>query len=429
MSARDDERTGGSQGRVLTRTGLGVGAVERGFRLVSRAGAGAAALLFAASVAAPPVAAQSGCTYTHTYLGNNPKEKEPGWHKEAQGIAHDNTHWYFSQNNVTSFTSLIFPLNPRKGTLWRIPATRDLAADVSCDSPGVTCRQLEDTVLRDHGYNHFGDLEWHDGFLLVGLEGPGVAPLVVVFRGDETLELVDYAELTEQRGAGWATVDPSGFLYSSTKEPDSNFHRVFHKYAVAWDLLKSQNRLQIALSGIVHVLDEQGQPLALEHMQGGAFSDDGRTLYLSNGFSKGSPTLWGLHVFEATTAGSDAPCGSAPGDCVARRVQRSTNGSGAFNYEFHPSWSKYEEPEGITYWDLDAPGAPVTGGLTSSGLPVRGQLHALLLDNDFDADDVYVKHYRASVSCAPEAGIGVVPGMWSTTRARNSRTSQRATAR
>ena len=32
------------------------------------------------------------CT-THTYLGNNPDEGNPGWHEEAQGLAHDADFW------------------------------------------------------------------------------------------------------------------------------------------------------------------------------------------------------------------------------------------------------------------------------------------------------------------------------------------------
>jgi hypothetical protein len=38
----------------------------------------AALLSFAAPIDA------SDCTYTHTYLGNLPKEGNPGWHSETQ---------------------------------------------------------------------------------------------------------------------------------------------------------------------------------------------------------------------------------------------------------------------------------------------------------------------------------------------------------
>jgi hypothetical protein len=74
------------------------------------------------------------------------------------------------------------------------------------------------------------------------------------------------------------------------------------------------------------------------------------------------------------------------------RVQRSTNGSGHFNYEFHPTCSfpiyNCEEPEGITIWDLDDGRAP----------GIRGQLHVLLLRNEhFSDDDVYLKHYTGTI--------------------------------
>jgi hypothetical protein len=56
---------------------------------------------------------------------------------------------------------------------------------------------------------------------------------------------------------------------------------------------------------------------------------------------------------------------------------------------FDHSTTVREEPEGLTFWDLDADGR-------APGL--RGQLHVVLLDNDLvTADDVYVKHYRLSL--------------------------------
>jgi hypothetical protein len=81
------------------------------------------------------------------------------------------------------------------------------------------------------------------------------------------------------------------------------------------------------------------------------------------------PKTAGIHVFDAQTG---------------RRIAKSTNGSGDFNYEFHPGWPDYEEPEGLTYWDLNDGRAP----------GIRGVLHALMLDNDVSsADEVYFKHY------------------------------------
>lgn len=56
-----------------------------------------------------------------------------------------------------------------------------------------------------------------------------------------------------------------------------------------------------------------------------------------------------------------------------------------FQYKYNPGRYTYEEPDGVTWWDLDDGRAP----------EIRGQLHAMLLDNETSNDDVYIKHYRA----------------------------------
>ena len=115
-------------------------------------------------------------------------------------------------------------------------------------------------------------------------------------------------------------------------------------------------------------------------------------------------------MFEVSHNTTGGPCGVTDGDCSARRVAQSTRGDGAFKYEFHPGWSRYEEPEGLTWWDLTVPNAPAVPGVTSSGLAVADtQLHAILLDNDPFEDDVYVKHYRVEVP--PMTGIAVDPSV------------------
>ncbi|HAW51060.1 MAG TPA: hypothetical protein DCX54_01845, partial [Flavobacteriales bacterium] len=64
-------------------------------------------------------------------------------------------------------------------------------------------------------------------------------------------------------------------------------------------------------------------------------------------------------------------------------IERSKNGSGPFNYEFHPGLEA-QEAEGMTIWDLDDANVP---GIT-------GKLHILMLENDVrSSDDVYFKHY------------------------------------
>jgi hypothetical protein len=109
------------------------------------------------------------------------------------------------------------------------------------------------------------------------------------------------------------------------------------------------------------------------------------------------------------------------------RIDRSRNGKGPFNFQYNPGLVfNHEEPEGVDWFDLDAPGAPSIPGTTSASCvdpetgavldpcPVSGQLHVVLLDIDSpdpDGDDVYVKHYRVERTCedAPRPALGVVP--------------------
>jgi hypothetical protein len=129
---------------------------------------------------------------------------------------------------------------------------------------------------------------------------------------------------------------------------------------------------------------ETGTKVALDIMQGGEFSDDG-FLYLIHGYGSdiGEGYGYGIKVFDITTW---------------KLVVASTNegGTGGFKYEFHPTtWDtwKYQEPEGLTYWDLDK---------DTRAPHIQGQLHAIMLDNDYvepDApgnvdDELYFKHYR-----------------------------------
>ena len=118
--------------------------------------------------------------------------------------------------------------------------------------------------------------------------------------------------------------------------------------------------------------------------------DDFRLLYFSNGYGDLDEATWGIHVFEPSL-GTGAECGAAgeplhgraPDRALAQRFRRVR-----LRIQRHATTYR-EEPEGLTFWDLDADGR-------APGL--RGQLHAVLLDNDLlTADDVYVKHYRLSL--------------------------------
>ena len=284
----------------------------------------------------------------HTYLGNFPKERQDDWTDECQGITHHDAYWLITQ----------------KEAVWRIPVWKDLRTPMLPGDDGVLRRGIPIS-----GYDHFGDPDVHDGRLYIPLEGKhrilwfswDKTPRMAVFDAFDLTYLWS-VELTLQQKAGWCAIDSNGVLYTSNSRMTG---RVESKKGPLF-------RYQIEDRGLRYlgrtVLDdEHGDPVDFDSMQGGTFADD-QHLYISCGFYKGWHESWGIHLFDLRTR---------------RRIARSTNGSGDFNYEFHP-FPYEEEPEGLTYWDLDLPRAP----------GISGQLHAILLDNDDNGDDVYLKHYR-----------------------------------
>jgi hypothetical protein len=221
------------------------------------------------------------------------------------------------------------------------------------------------------GYDHFGDPDVHRGTLYIPLEGKrrifwaltvSRAPRIAAFRTSD-LQFLWSARLRKRQQAGWCAINSKGVLLSSnsrvTPRAAAGEGPLF-RYRIEGTTLTFLDRVVLR--------DEQGTLVVLDSMQGGTFADDDH-VYISCGYYEDPHPSWGLHLFDMRTQ---------------RRIVRSTNGSGFFNYEFHPGGGTDEEPEGLTCWDLDGRNA----------LGIEGQLHAILLDNDANGDDVYFKYYR-----------------------------------
>lgn len=306
-------------------------------------------------------AAQERYEAYYQYLGNYPDEEETGFHTSVQGLAHDRDHWFISQNTA----------------LWKIPVGNSLNS-VSASDPDVIFQTIGDYAELS-AYNHFGDLvhfEYRErGYLVMPIEheeGDAV-PAMAIFRAED-LAYLGHApvDVCFQQKSGWCAVDPQGYVYSSNNHP-----YCIIKYKLDWEELYTNGNVVLQSSQAIMLRNESGAPLQLHHAQGGEFSPSGDLLYLVTGYYTDTDRhAEGIHVFDTSTW---------------RRIQHSTNGSGHFNYEFYPGFNwfsgAYEEPEGLTIWDLDSGRAP----------GISGQLHVLLLDNDADYDDVFIKHYTYKI--------------------------------
>jgi hypothetical protein len=141
---------------------------------------------------------------------------------------------------------------------------------------------------------------------------------------------------------------------------------------------------------MINLLHEDGSPFNSGHAQGGVFSPSGDLFYFLSGIHNGHDPDEGINVFDTRSSGTN----------TWRRLLRSHQGDDyqPFWYHIDPGCCTYEEPEGLTIWDLDDGRAP----------GIRGQLHVVVLDNDascdkglsdggnsvwYDDDDVTLYHY------------------------------------
>jgi hypothetical protein len=293
-----------------------------------------------------------GTHAAYWYEGNDPSNRQTFWTDNAQGIAHDDDYWYITQERVL-----------RK---WHITANLSSDRDIQ--------RVSMPAALAQRGCNHFGDPDAKNGYVFVPVTGcNNRIPLLAVFDASD-LHLVCYDELYGGQGAGWVAIDPtSDYLYTSDKYLDSS-HPLF-VYEIDWNAIYDDPNPHWILYQTLfdqYLYRRDGGPINLAHLQGGTFSDDGKLLYLSNGYWDCSQPRdgYGLRIFNKNTR---------------RMIAKSGNGYGpSFNFENHCGGLEGEEIEGLDYVDMNGRGGPF-----------GGVLHAMLLDNDVTTDDdIFIKHYN-----------------------------------
>ncbi len=335
--------------------------------------------------------------YEAYFLNNrqNYPDSETNWSDNAQGVAHDQANWFIATTS----------------TIWKIPVGHDLRT-VSASSSGVVMRPLSFYLdLVNLGYNHLGDpvvFQFHasnneiEDYLLVPIEdSEGIQPGAIMFLRCTDLTLVNWIALPNQcdaqgqfcNDAGWCAVDSIGRIYASRQHATSIIC-----YEFSWEDLHANLPINISMHSELSLKKENGSELTLVTAQGGEFAPGDKFLYLVSGFYNDSNSLAdqeGIHVVKLDSTAQPP---------VWRRVAHSTRGYGHFDYYYNPGFETYEEPEGLTIWDLDGGQAP----------GIRGQLHVMVLDNDtlpsplppVEADDIDFKHYTniirvvANGSCA-----------------------------
>ncbi len=331
------------------------------------------------------------------FVDNHPDNGTPSWGDDdnlTNGVTHDDSNWYF-----TSLSSDIFGFPDNSWVITRIPVTEDLDQDFS-DNQAVLTRHLEEVdSLFNNRYGHAGDLDnfRHNGidYLFIPLTnspildslnhpipGTELPPAIAVFRADD-LTFLNYAFLIGQHDVGWCAVHPkNGYLYTSTDDAEAII-----RYQINWDTILNQpgNHYGLSMTDQYPLTDIVGnQPFKLYSMQGGEFSPNGELLFVSCGIFVDQYPTDGLHVFNVNNW---------------QEIQRSFNGGFTccppyFRFAFDNSFDGGDEPEGLTYWDVDNLNAP----------NVSGQLHVILyIHNYLQSNTVKLKHYTRQIFVDPAA--------------------------
>lgn len=318
---------------------------------------------------------------THKYLGNHPEEETPDYSENVQGITHDTNHWYIT--------------NDKK--IFKYHVAADLATNKYTEKKGIPHSLLE------AGYDKFKTIDCFNSVLYIPMNynygylvnqafysGPEVLskipeekpPIVALFDA-ETLDFIGCVELLmPHNNVSCAGINPvNSLLYVTTSKVSPENPIYIYNIKVNRELksMSCEPNGQLILN----------TPYLLKSMQGLTFSPDG-LLYLVNGyFDSMEGTINPLEGFVEVSPFNKSRAGISVYDGLDDYVfiDKSTQ-KGSFRYQWDADWKIAEEPEGLTFWDLDA---------DTRAPGIDGQLHVLLLDNDKpDGDDVYIKHYRIS---------------------------------
>lgn len=300
------------------------------------------------------------------YLGNYPKNKKATWTHRLQGIAHSDTDWLLTQ----------------KKTLWKVPVDINLQKTKKLNSgknklPGVRKVKMPQ-VLKNKKYDHFGDLDCERGYIFIPVEGGNKTPVIAVFKYP-TLQFIDYAEISGNTRAGWCAISRNGDLFTSHNVISQA--RPIQVFSIDWNMLR-KGKLKLNFKKyyrLTGIPAKYGENIST-YVQGGDFSDDGNYLFIVNGKIlnptkkiKEKTSDKGIWVFRNNN------------NMSGRFVMKSNQKKG-FRYQFKPG--SFQEPEGITYWDLDRK--------VQKNKQNEGQLHVILLNklNTRDHNSTWIKHYR-----------------------------------
>ena len=312
----------------------------------------------------------------YRYLGNSASDHERnGWFHELQGIANSKTHWYFSGNE--------------KPVVFRAPYTHpDHSQNLDKKFViGSTWRPM--APLFGKKCTHLGDLDVHywrnKQYIIVGLDDDNIGKkgFIIFLRGRD-MSFAGYLDIRDyQKGVPWVAAH-GPYVYSS--KGGKNVKKI-HRYKIDWKSIPARGGREVKLDKnnphntypVTGINYSKFQDNMLHHVQGGDFSTDGKLFFAAVGYCarQGKRLKWkcslrAIIVLRVT-------------DSKWPVIRISSQGERPFRFQ---SEGFDQEPQGISYYDIN-----------DSGSPHSGELHAINLNNDnkYDKDNVWIKHYTSII--------------------------------
>jgi hypothetical protein len=286
--------------------------------------------------------------------GDYPKDRSANILSRCQGVTHDDLYWYFSTAE----------------RLYRFPVDVDLNKITDNESLHFGAIPAN---LSGEGYDHLGALCFHqdpgdkNGYLYVPLEHTNKEKPSHLLVYDRDQNFICSTPFAVQGADGpWCAVHPAnGYVYSSAFGDDTS-HDPFSMFVYERQLVRNRwgdiTDIHLRFVDRFPLYDEDGAPVTLNNVQGGAFSPLPHChLYLSVDVDGG-----GLMGFDTVTGRrtihTDVEC------------HRTKN--------IGPKTVQWQELEGLTVWNLDGRNAP----------GIQGQLHLVMTEHN---DVWFFKHFEA----------------------------------
>lgn len=308
---------------------------------------------------------------TLLYLGNSANDDDRhGWYNETQGIANGDpaigdNYWYLSKNIDSNRNTYIYRVNYRYHLADNFPYDK---RRIRLPGGSKVCE-------------HVGDIDYHVykgvGYIVAPYEKCGDDKARIAFFYADDIDgssdllnprsvLLVYSK--QYADAPWVSVRNDGRIYSS--RGGNRYTDRIYEYTIPWaQVAAGYTFISYSSFRTIYLYDENEDKMDLAHRQGADFSSDGQTFYIVNGYDGGDAHI---HVFDVTNS------------IYWYRKDKSSKKSYPFKYENHCC---DEEAQGLSFFD-------VSKVLDYHSQMPRGELHAVLLNNDIWGDDnVWIKHY------------------------------------